>query len=96
MGDDLKEPRKHTKMYHDVVMRLIGGDTRTKQLLGEINALMGKYETSPVEFQRAVRFVCERHRWQSYAIRQGAEQPKPKPKPMQWFDDDDIEGEEHV
>ena len=96
MRDDLHEPRKHTKAYTDMVMRIIGCNTQLTQLIGEINALMLKYTVSPSELQRVMRFVTERHRWSEYSIRQGSTQvPKPKSKPQaQWLDDDDIEGEE--
>lgn len=82
--DDIREPRKHTKMYDEMVLRLIGGAGQLKELIGEVNALMRKYEVSPAEMQRILRFVSERHRWASYSIRQGAQGTPEKPR---WHDD---------
>ena len=85
MSDSPREPHKHTKMYDEMLLRLIGGAGELKKLIGEINELMRKYEISPTEMQRVVRFVSERHRWASYAIRQdGPEEPK-----IGWYDDAD-------
>lgn len=87
--DDLREPRKHTKQYDEMCLRLIGGDGRSKQIIGEINCMMRKHNISPAEMQRLVRFVCERQRWAEYAIRQ----TPPEPKHGEAVPDDD-EGEE--
>jgi len=89
MSDDLREPRKHTKMYDEMCLRLIGGDGRAKQIIGEINGMMRKHNISSAEMQRLVRFVCERQRWAEYSIRQ---QP-PGTEPGEAVPDDD-EGEE--
>jgi hypothetical protein len=86
VSDNLREPRKHTKLFDEMALQLIGGDDQLKKLIGEVNALMYKYALSPSEIQRVVRYVCERNNWSAYAIRQGG--PK-QPEAQPWSDDDD-------
>ena len=94
MDDSLREPRKHTKMYDELMLCIVVDDQRLKRVIGELNGLMRRYEMSLSEIQMVVRFVCEQQRWAEYAIRQGSTQvPKPKAK-LPWVDDSDGEGEE--
>jgi hypothetical protein len=85
--DDLHEPRKHTVMYDEMCMRIVGGDNRLKQVIGEINSMMRTHNISPSEMQRIMRFVCERQRWAEYAIRQ----TPPSPHRGEAVPDDDDE-----
>lgn len=88
MGDSLNEPRKHTKLYDELCLRLIGGDTRARQVVGEINEMMRRHNLSISEFQQLTRYVCERQRWAEYAIRQLLPRPDGEAVP-----DDDEESE---
>lgn len=88
MGDNLREPRKHTRMYDEMVLRVIGGDTTVSKVAGELNRIMRENSLSPQDLQRIMRFVCERHRWAEYAIRQ---EDAPKTRLFDDAKDDDEE-----
>ena len=84
----LKEPRKHTKLYHQVIAQLVAGDSKLNEAIKAVVELMVDHELMPKDVKRIASYLDERGRWRMYNVRQGIED---EPVEVDLDEDEDLE-----
>ena len=87
----VKEPKRHTKLYRQLVAQLVNGDHELSKAIAAIVDVMAEHHLKPEDVRRIGSYLAERGRWQQYNVQQsGTTEYKGKVE-VEGFDDEDDE-----
>lgn len=85
----LQEPRKHSRLYDDMTVRLIAREPGLKEKLSAVGDFLIEHKMAPHELTKLLHYLSERNRWNTYVDEQAEVEEEVE---VDEFDEDDEEG----